>query len=112
MSTRLNRPHGLPEPLLQQLTSAREALLDVHKSLLDEERARYELTEGAINGSYHFLQLVIGDPWFAWLRPMSELIVAIDQLLASRQLVLPADAESLLDRSRALLTSARPGEAE
>lgn len=104
MPSRSRRPESLPPKLRTRLESAREALLDVHKALLDEERAGYERTQGAIDGSYYFLQLVIGDPWFAWLRPMSGLVVAIDEQLTSREVVPPADAEFLLGRARALLT--------
>jgi hypothetical protein len=32
-----------------------------------------------VGGSGEFLQLVFNDLWFAWLRPVSELIVSIDE---------------------------------
>ena len=104
MPTPPSRPETLPPQLRSRLHTAREALLLLHKSLLDVERTRYERSKGPIANSYRFLQLVIADPWFAWLRPMSELIVAIDAALMSRTTVPPADAERLLDRARELLS--------
>jgi len=94
----------LSAPLKASLNAAREALLDLHKVLLDYERTRYERSEGAVKSNYHFLQLVIGDPWFAWLRPMSALVVAIDELLTMKAAVPPEDAEFLIERARDLLT--------
>lgn len=104
MPTPPRRPETLPPAITQRLHLAREALLGMHKSLLDVERGRFEAARGPIEGSYHFLQLLIGDPWFAWLRPMSELIVAIDESLSPRQIVPPAEAELLIGRARRLLT--------
>ena len=31
-----------------------------------------------------FFQLVMGDPWFAWLRILSEFIVIVDERLAEK----------------------------
>lgn len=64
-----------------RLQNARHALLLVHRALLDAERIRYERQHGRIDGSGAFLQLVLHDPWFDWLRPISELIVQIDDWL-------------------------------
>jgi len=68
----------------EQLTRVRTALLRLHKTLLDFEREGYERARGKIDNSYAFLQLVMSDPWFAWLRQLSELIVEMDELLAAK----------------------------
>lgn len=47
------------------------ALLRLHKALLDDERVSYERVHGRIPSNGAFLQLVLGDAWFAWLRPLS-----------------------------------------
>ena len=72
-----------PEPVntRQFLTDLREAVLRLHKALLESERASYEATFGKIQSPYQFLKLLTSDPWFAWLRPMSQLIAAIDEAL-------------------------------
>ena len=61
----------------------RRGLLRVHKALLDDARIRYEREQGRIEGSGALLQLVLNDPWFAWLHPLSGLVVQIDELLAA-----------------------------
>lgn len=63
------------------LLDLHDALLHLHKVLLDSERAVYEATVGPIRSPNHFFQLLTSDPWFAWLRPISQLIVAIDETL-------------------------------
>ena len=68
-----------PEGARQRLTELRHALLKLHKTLVDSERVSYEKTIGKIQSPNHFLQLLTGDPWFAWLRPLSQLIVAMDE---------------------------------
>jgi hypothetical protein len=69
----------------ERLTSARRGLLHVHRALLESERRRYEREFGRIQTSGTLLQLILHDPWFQWLRPMSELIVQIDAWLDADQ---------------------------
>jgi hypothetical protein len=101
---------SLPAPLLQQLSGARDALLGVHKALLDEERVRYERANGRLENNYQLLQLVIADPWFAWLHPVSELVVQIDVLMDAREPADPAAGELLLRQARTLLQPDPEGE--
>lgn len=65
------------------LKNARNLLLKLHKTLVDHERAIYE----GINGPQtpaQFLNLLIDDPDFGWLRKFSMLIVDIDEMFAQR----------------------------
>jgi hypothetical protein len=55
-----------------------ERLLALHKLLLDLVRAEYEVEHGPIGGPGPLLQLVTQDPAFAWLRPLSMLLVEMD----------------------------------
>ena len=57
----------------------RHALLDLHKSLLDAQRIRYEREHGRISTSQAFLGIVLEHPTFAWLRTMSALIARLDE---------------------------------
>ena len=57
----------------------RHALLDLHKTLLDAQRIRYEREHGRIATSGEFLGLVLEHPAFAWLRTMSALIARFDE---------------------------------
>lgn len=63
-----------------QLTGLRHGLLRLHKTLLDWERGIYEQEHGRQSGG-ELLKLLLDDPQFAWLRPMSQTIVRIDELL-------------------------------
>jgi hypothetical protein len=65
------------------LKSSRDLLLKLHKSLLDHERRIYE----GINGPRtpgQFLNLLLVDPDFAWLRKFSTLIVEIDEMFTQK----------------------------
>jgi hypothetical protein len=57
----------------------RHGLLDLHKSLLDAQRIRYEREHGRIESSQAFLGIVLEHPSFAWLRTMSALIARLDE---------------------------------
>jgi len=61
------------------LRYARNLLLTLHKSLVDRERASYEAVNGQQNAG-QFLNLLLENPDFAWLRKFSILIVEIDEM--------------------------------
>lgn len=86
----------------QHLDDVRRGLLRVHKALLDDARIRYEREQGRIEGSGALLRLVLNDPWFAWLHPLSGLVVQIDELLAADEPTV-ADGDALLNQARALV---------
>ena len=99
-----------------KLRAQRTALLALHKALLDYERFRYERTRGRIESSGHALNLVMNDPWFAWLRPMSALVVQADERLDSDEGVTGGDVTAFSAQIRQLLQQANaatnaPGEA-
>ena len=54
-------------------------MLTLHKSLVDRERASYEAVNGQQNAG-QFLNLLLENPDFAWLRKFSILIVEIDEM--------------------------------
>jgi len=59
--------------------------------------------------SYQFLQLVMSDPWFAWLRQLSELIVEMDELLAAKEIPGEATALALIRQASILLIPSEAG---
>lgn len=89
-----------------RLRDVRHALLRLHKALLDDERAAFERARGRIESSGEFLQLVLHDEWFAWLRPLSELVVQIDERLDADDPLTEGDAEELMKLACALVKSA------
>jgi hypothetical protein len=92
------------------LTELREALLRLHKALMESERATYEQTFGKIASPYQFLQLLTTDPWFAWLRPLSQLVAAMDETLDAKEPLTAAGVDALVGRARMLLVATTGGE--
>ncbi len=92
-----------------QLTRVRTVLLRLHKTLLDFERQGYEREHGKIGNSYEFLNLVMNNPWFSWLRQLSELVVEMDELLAAKETPNEETAVALIQQARILLTPAESG---
>ena len=96
----------------EHLAHLREALLALHKALVDSERVSYEQNIGTIPSANHFLKLLTDDPWFAWLHPLSELIITMDAALDAK-VKTPLTAElatALVKRTGELLVAAETGE--
>lgn len=96
------RRNPTPEPRRQRLSEVRRGLLRLHKALIDSEREQFERSQGPITNA-ELLQKLIEDPFFAWLRPFSGLIVQIDEALAGEQAVSEADAREFIRRARELV---------
>ena len=62
------------------LVELRRLLLQLHKTLIDWQRAEYETVHGRLQTT-QLLNVMFNDPAFAWLRSMSGLIVRIDEAL-------------------------------
>ena len=101
----------MSEPARQRLTELRNGLLKLHKTLLDSERATYERDVARITTTGQYLDLVLNDPWFAWLRELSQFIVLIDETLAFEEPATPSDAQRLVAQVRDLLVPAENGSA-
>ncbi len=97
------------EPAASRLTALRNGLLGLHKSLLEAERAAYERDIERITTSGQYLNLVLSDPWFAWLRDLSQFIVVVDEALADKEPVTPEDATRLVARARELVSPDEDG---
>jgi catechol 2,3-dioxygenase len=107
-------PQAAPAPRMtddvrSSLRELRTRLLQLHKVLLEDARAAYELDRGRVGSVGNLLQLVINDPWFAWLHALSELVVRIDQTLDESQST-DGDATALIDQVGRLLTASEDGE--
>ncbi len=72
------------------LDKLRPALLQLHKTLLDAQRIRYERENGRVESRGELLALVLEDASFEWLRVLSALIARLDEL---------ADADKLNDKN-------------
>ena len=107
---RPTQPAPEQEGLRQRCSELRNALLALHKALVESERVTYEQTIGAIQSPNHFLQLLTRDPWFAWLHPLSQLIVVMDEALDEKEPLTTTGVEVLVDQARVLLVVSEHGE--
>jgi hypothetical protein len=85
------------------LSSIAQALVPLHKSLIDVTRAQYEREHGRVPGPGILFQLLVQDPFFAWLRPMSGLMAEIDETLDDQEKFKSATADDLRRRVEALI---------
>src|SRR3954454_14405780 len=93
-----------------RLSQLRARLLALHKSLLDDARVAYEMDRGSVSSKGHLLQLVINDPFFAWLHQISEMVVRIDEATASEATASEADARGIFDQVDKLLLPSESGD--
>lgn len=107
--TKLKKRNPQDSALRQPLLDLRHCLLDLHKTLIDSERAVYEANVGPIESPHHFFQLLTNDAWFAWLRPVSQLIVAIDEALDADEPLTNDNVDALINESVFLLIPAKTG---
>jgi len=96
---------------LRHLDAVRNDLLRVHRGLLEAERNRFEKEHGRIANNSAFLQLVINDPWFEWLRPMGQMVLLIDERTSDKKQPLGSvEATALFDQSLTLLKADAEGD--
>jgi len=96
-----------PETAPAMLQELRGGLLRLHSILLASERAVYERDVARIRSQTQFLDLLLNDAAFAWLRELSQFIVLIDEALENDHGPEPIDAERFVAQARAMLS---PGE--
>jgi hypothetical protein len=92
---------------LERLAAVRPFLLDLHRELLAAARADLERFGGRLTAA-EFLQIATDGLRLAWLSPLSELIVEIDETLEAEsgdpaEAPSADDAKRLIDRARALV---------
>ena len=95
----------------QRLKEMRNGLLRLHMTLLESERAIYERDVERIKNTGQYLNLVLNDPWFAWLRELSQFIVMVDEALAAKEPPADLNADRLLAQGRSLVSPAENGDA-
>lgn len=84
---------GASPEQLRFLRLVRDTLLDLHRALLDVERQAYEQVFDKPT-PFELLRLLTESPQFAWLRPISQLVAEIDDLMDSQP---PSSATAIAD---------------
>ncbi|MEW6421998.1 MAG: hypothetical protein AB1511_09770 [Deinococcota bacterium] len=72
----------------QKLTALAQALRHFHSALLDFAKSEYEFLHGPVAGPFALYSLVMNDPAFQWLRPLSGLMATLDEVLDARDTTL------------------------
>ena len=89
------------------LKNARNILLKLHKSMLDLEREMYEGLHGKLSPT-DFVNLLINDEDFGWLRKFSMLIVEIDEMFAQKEEIPDGMIDANLAKVRELVEMTEP----
>ena len=84
------------------LGELRRLLLQLHKTLIDWQRADYEQTHGRLQTT-QLMNVIFNDPSFAWLRSMSGLIVRIDETLEAKDPETISESGPLVAAARELV---------
>ena len=86
-----------------KLEKLRHALLQLHKTLLDAQRVRYEREYGRVESTGALLALVLEDASFEWLRVLSALIARLDELAEVDDKDVSGELRAVIDRLRTLV---------
>lgn len=104
-----NQGDARDTPARQKLVALREALLRLHKSLLEMERRSYEKEHGKVTTGELF-RLVVDDAQFSWLHNISEFVVRIDENLASEEGVSETDSRVAISLARKIFAPTESGD--
>jgi hypothetical protein len=104
-----NQGDARDTPARQKLVALRQALLRLHKTLLEMERREYERRNGGVTAGELF-QLVVDDPQFSWLHNISEFVVRIDETLSSDAGVSEPDTHEAISLARKIFAPTENGD--
>ena len=93
MHTPDDEAHAAARAALRQ---ASKVLIPLHRALIEAARSDYSFAYEPVDQPTHLLRLVNDHPFFAWLKPITSLIVDIDEL-ARRDFEL-TEATAIADR--------------
>ncbi len=77
---------------------------------MELERAAYERDVERITSAGQYLNLVLNDPWFGWLRELSQFIVLVDETLDQKEPAGDEDGARLIASARTLVVPAENGD--
>ena len=80
-------------------------LLPLHRRLIESAKSDYAFAYDANASPSKLVELLQNDPFFAWLKPLTAVIVDIDEM--ARTDFEPGDADAIIARIDALLAEQR-----
>lgn len=105
-----NQGDARDTPPRRKLVALRQALLRLHKSLLEMERRTYEKAHGVVSAGELF-RLVVDDSQFSWLHNISEFVVRVDEALAGEEGVSETDSRVAISLARKIFAPSESGDA-
>lgn len=105
MSTDAPAPDAQTRAHLSALSTA---LRHFHAALLDVARGEYEAKNGSIGGPFALYNLVVNDPHFQWLRPLSGLMATLDEVTDSKMPLTGSNVQDVRAALGALFSPAAP----
>lgn len=98
---------GGADPRRRRLDEVNGALRALHKLLIGTVRSDYERRHGPIGGPGALLHLLMEDPLFSWLRPMSQAMVEMDELSEAPGPLEPIRMAGLRERIEGMIATDR-----
>ncbi len=92
-----------PSPTPTHLREVHDHVLALHRALLRAEQEAWERLNGRHLNNAELLEMTIADPWFAWLQPLTALLLLLDDAMAARGDDPEATATAALRAARLLL---------
>lgn len=83
------------------LREVSKALIPLHRHLIDAAKADYAFGYAPVQSPGHLLRLIDEDPFFAWLKPLTSIIVEIDEM--TRRDFETSDAAGVAERVETFL---------
>lgn len=71
-------------PIRTRLDALAPALRHFHSALLDFAKGEYEFLHGPVGSPFELYSLVMNNPDFQWLRPLSGLMATLDEVLDAK----------------------------
>ena len=81
------------------------ALLPLHKRLIESAKSDYAFAYNSNATATQLVELLQSDPFFAWLKPLTAVIVDIDEM--TRTDFEPADVDAIVTRIEGVLAEQR-----
>lgn len=91
--------------LREALRDTSRALIPLHRHLIEAARSDYAFAYQAVERTTQMVELLQNDPFFAWLKPLTAIIVDIDEM--TRTDFQPEQAAAIAQRLERLFAEAK-----
>jgi len=105
-----SNPTGYDAPLRHTMLEVHQRLLSLYSALIMAEQLTYERIHGRVGSTDELIQLLLRDPWFTWLHPLSQMVIRVDELLDDDMDPTTVEVEHFLAEVRALIRPSEEGD--